>query len=88
MIDGLAIASIGTDGIDGPTDAAGAIADGTTISRAELNGMNASAYLADNNSYGFFSRLEDLIFTGPTGTNVNDIAVVVALNATKQGHGP
>ena len=76
---GVAIASIGTDGIDGPTDAAGAIADGQTTKRAYDKGFDAGEFLMNNDSYGFFSKLNDLIFTGPTGTNVNDLAVMVVV---------
>jgi glycerate 2-kinase len=77
--DGVAIASLSTDGIDGPTDAAGAVADGKTLERAMKVGMHPDNYLADNDSYNFFSKLGDLIFTGSTGTNVNDISVIVVL---------
>jgi glycerate-2-kinase len=76
---GVAIASLSTDGIDGPTDAAGAVADGKTLERAMKAGMHPDNYLADNDSYHFFSKLGDLIFTGSTGTNVNDISVIVVL---------
>jgi glycerate-2-kinase len=76
---GVAIASLSTDGIDGPTDAAGAVADGKTLERAMKVGMHPDNYLADNDSYPFFSKLGDLIFTGSTGTNVNDISVIVVL---------
>jgi len=76
---GVAIASIGTDGIDGPTDAAGAIADGQTTKRAYNKGIDAREFLINNDSYGFFSKLDDLIFTGPTGTNVNDLTVMVVV---------
>ena len=78
-IEAVAVASIGTDGIDGPTDAAGAIADGKTITRAEAAGLSATDYLVNNDSYHFFTKLKDRVVTGPTGTNVNDIAVIVAL---------
>jgi glycerate 2-kinase len=78
-LNGVAVASLSTDGVDGPTDAAGAIADGKTIARAEALGLRAEEFLADNNSYNFFSKLDDLIFTGPTGTNVNDVSVVIVL---------
>jgi glycerate-2-kinase len=78
-LDGVVIASLSTDGVDGPTDAAGAIIDGKTIARAEALGLRAEEFLADNNSYGFFSQLDDLIFTGPTGTNVNDVSVIIVL---------
>lgn len=79
-IDGLrdtVILSAGTDGIDGPTDAAGAIADGSTIHRAEGVGLNAAESLANNDSYRFFKTTGDLIQTGPTGTNVADIQVLL-----------
>ena len=75
--DGLAIASASTDGIDGPTDAAGAIVDGKTILRAKNRGLDPLEALRNNDSYTFFSGLEDLIFTGPTGTNVNDVTILV-----------
>jgi len=78
-MDGVAVASLSTDGVDGPTDAAGAIADGKTLTRATKIGLNPEEILAENNSYNFFSRLGDLIFTGPTGTNVNDVSVIVVL---------
>ncbi|MFQ5762708.1 MAG: glycerate kinase [Candidatus Bathyarchaeia archaeon] len=74
---GVAIASMGTDGVDGPTDAAGAIADSETVGRALDLGMDADMYLRNNDSHSFFSKLKDLIITGPTATNVNDIAVLV-----------
>ena len=71
-----AAASVGTDGIDGPTDAAGAITDSQTLERARGAGLGpAAAYLDDNNSYAFFESLGDLIRTGPTGTNVGDLQV-------------
>jgi glycerate-2-kinase len=78
-LSGVAVASLATDGIDGPTDAAGAIADGKTLIRAMKMGLVAESFLAQNDSYHFFSKLGDLIFTGPTGTNVNDLSVIVAL---------
>jgi glycerate 2-kinase len=71
-------ASAGTDGIDGPTDAAGALADATTLSRAIALGLNPAAYLNDNNAYAFFDTLGDLIRTGPTGTNVGDLQVIIS----------
>jgi glycerate-2-kinase len=73
------MASLSTDGVDGPTDAAGAIADGETLARATRMGLTPEDSLADNDSYHFFSRLNDLVFTGPTGTNVNDVSVIVVL---------
>jgi len=73
------IASISTDGIDGPTDAAGALVDGDTLTRSSELNMNPIEYLRNNDSYSFFSRLNNLIFTGPTGTNVNDLSIVIVL---------
>ena len=82
---GILVASIGTDGIDGPTDAAGAIADGTTIERALKNGLEVKSFLDENNSYPFFEKLNDLIITGPTGTNVNDIMIAI-VEGSKEKH--
>ena len=70
-----AVASVGTDGIDGPTDAAGALADSTTLDRARAADLVPGRYLSDNNAYAFFDALGDLIHTGPTGTNVGDLQV-------------
>ncbi len=78
---GITLLSAGTDGTDGPTDAAGAFADTQTIERALSLGMDPRAYLAKNDSYTFFKRLGDLIITGPTGTNVMDMAVVIVRGA-------
>ena len=74
----VAAASIGTDGIDGPTDAAGAIVDSTTLQRAHDARLAADDFLKDNNTYAFFERLDDLIKTGPTATNVGDLQVILA----------
>jgi hydroxypyruvate reductase len=68
-----AVVSVGTDGIDGPTDAAGAYADSTTVDRALAEGRPPDRYLANNDSYAFFGALGDLIHIGPTGTNVGDL---------------
>jgi len=76
-INGATIASIGTDGIDGVTDAAGAIIDGFTLQKSKKLGLNLKKILQENDSYSFFKVLNDLIFTGPTGTNVNDIVLIV-----------
>jgi len=73
----IVVLSGGTDGTDGPNDAAGAIADGETVARASTIGMDARAYLANNDSYNFFQPLGDLLITGPTGTNVNDVTVLI-----------
>lgn len=75
--DNLLILSAGTDGTDGPTDAAGAIADSTTLDRAQALGLDAAAFLRNNDSYHFFEATGDLIKTGPTGTNVADIQVIL-----------
>jgi hydroxypyruvate reductase len=71
------LASVGTDGIDGPTDAAGAIADATTVTRAAALGLDADAALAAHDANPFFRALDDLIVTGRTGTNVGDLQVVL-----------
>ena len=76
---GVVVASLSTDGIDGPTDAAGAISDGKTLVRAEKMGLSAEKFLANNDSYTYFSKLGDLLFTGATGTNVNDVSVIVVV---------
>ena len=71
---------MGSDGLDGITDAAGAIVDGNTISEASRLGLDPERYLADNDSYTFFKKVGgSLIFTGSTGTNVNDFVVGVVL---------
>jgi glycerate 2-kinase len=72
------VLALGTDGVDGPTDAAGAIADETTVDRAAAAGAPApQAALAANDSYTFFDRLGDLVRTGPTRTNVGDLYVAL-----------
>ncbi len=73
-----AFLSGGTDGVDGPTDAAGAIADGTTLTRAERAGLRSpEASLDDNDAYPFFGALGDLVITGPSETNVGDIQLLL-----------
>jgi glycerate 2-kinase len=74
---GTVILSCGTDGTDGPTDAAGAIADGFTVPNAEQQGMQPMEYLRNNDAYHFFETLGDLIKTGPTNTNVMDVRLVL-----------
>jgi hydroxypyruvate reductase len=74
----MVAASAGTDGVDGPTDAAGAIVDSTTLSRAEAADIGPpERYLYAHNSYVFFDELGDLLRTGPTGTNVGDLQVIL-----------
>jgi glycerate-2-kinase len=73
----LVVLSCGTDGVDGRSPAAGAIADGASLRRARQRGLDPAAALRDNDSYPFFKALGDAIVTGPTGTNVMDIQIVV-----------
>ena len=76
-IPGVVFAAIGTDGIDGFTDAAGVIIDGNSTKLMKQIQLNPDIFLQNNNSYNFFKSLEDsLIFTGPTGTNTNDIFLI------------
>lgn len=82
-LDHTVILSGGTDGTDGPTDAAGAIADSTTWERAQKLGLDLKAYLDNNDSYHFFEQLGDLLITGPTNTNVMDLRIILAA-VTKQ----
>lgn len=72
------LVTLGTDGTDGPTDAAGAVATGQTLARAASQGLDARAHLENNDAYPFFDALGDLIRTGPTGTNVNDLLFIFA----------
>jgi glycerate 2-kinase len=72
------LVALGTDGTDGPTDAAGAVITGETLARARALGLEPAAHLADNDAYPFFEALGDLIHTGPTGTNVNDLLFIFA----------
>ncbi len=72
-----AVLSGGTDGVDGPTDAAGAIADHTTITRARERGLEPDDFLRRNDTYPFFAALGDLLITGPTHTNVGDVQILV-----------
>lgn len=74
-----AFLAAGTDGTDGPTDAAGALCDPDTVTRAARHGMRVQDTLAAHNSYDFLAATENLIFTGPTGTNLNDLALLVYL---------
>jgi glycerate-2-kinase len=83
-IPGILVASIGTDGVDGPTDAAGAVADGTTVERGLKKGMDTDTFLRENDSYSLFNKLNDLIITGPTGTNVNDILIAIVGSADQK----
>jgi hydroxypyruvate reductase len=73
----IVIASAGTDGIDGPTDAAGAIADSSSSARASAAGLDWAAALACNGAYHYFAPLGDLLLWGNTGTNVGDLHVML-----------
>jgi len=74
---GITILSGGTDGIDSETPAAGAICDGTTLARGEEFGLDAAEVLERNDSYTYFQTLDDLLITGPTGTNVMDLRIIL-----------
>jgi glycerate 2-kinase len=77
--DGVVIACLGTDGVDGPTDAAGAIIDGGTAGRAAAAGLDPVGHLRRNDAYPLLQATGDLIVTGPTGTNVNDLVIALIL---------
>ena len=74
---GITLLSAGTDGTDGPTDAAGAIVDGETIDKAKSLGLDPAEYLTNNDSYTFFKQTGSLLITGPTGTNVMDLQIIL-----------
>ena len=76
-LDNTVVLSGGTDGTDGPTDAAGALVDGRTVARAKALGLEPETFLHRNDAYHFFQILDDLLLTGPTGTNVMDMYVVL-----------
>ena len=76
-IGGVTVCSVGTDGIDGTTDAAGAVADGQTSARSIAAGLDPHASLAENDSNAIFTALDDLVVTGPTDTNVMDLRLVL-----------
>ena len=73
----ITLLSGGTDGTDGPTDAAGALVDGKTLTRARAQDLEARTFLDRNDSYSFFKTLNDLVVTGPTGTNVMDLQIIL-----------
>ncbi len=81
---GMTVASADTDGIDGATDACGAIADETTLKRAREMSLSVDDALGSNNSFNFFSQLGDLIYTGPTGTNVSDLRCVLVYEPSQR----
>jgi glycerate-2-kinase len=75
--EGITLLSAGTDGTDGPTDAAGAVVDSETVERARTRGLDPLRFLNDNDSYTFFQQTGELFITGPTGTNVMDIQIII-----------
>lgn len=79
-VPGVALVTLATDGGDGPTDAAGAVVTGETLARARVAGLDPAQFLARNDAYHFFEPLGDLLQTGPTQTNVNDLAFVFAFS--------
>ena len=74
----ITVLSAGTDGIDGNSPAAGAVADGSTVTRAQSSGLEALAALEKFNAYPFFSALGDAVETGPTGNNLRDLRILLA----------
>jgi glycerate-2-kinase len=88
--EGICFLAAGSDGTDGPTDAAGAFIDGMTVTSARLHGLEPANYLANNDSYGFFQRYDratgqhDHLMTGPTGTNVMDLMYVLVEGRNKK----
>jgi len=80
----IVIVALATDGTDGPTDAAGGIADATSWARGHAAGLNARQYLDDNNAYSWLHAVDDLLITGPTRTNVNDLYFVFVFEGLKE----
>ena len=83
-LENAALLCAGSDGTDGPTDAAGAIADGGTVDRMREAGIDTEEALCDNDSYTAFKSIDSLVITGPTGTNVNDVSVLLIRPRTKE----
>jgi hydroxypyruvate reductase len=73
---GVTVVSLATDGTDGPTDSAGGLADGATVDRGEAIGLSALTHLRGHNAYPYLAAVDDLLLTGPTRTNVNDLMFV------------
>jgi glycerate 2-kinase len=74
----IAVLSAGTDGVDGNSPAAGAVADGTTLSRGQSAGMDAADYFQRSDAYSYFARLHDAIEIGPTGNNLRDLRILIS----------
>jgi glycerate 2-kinase len=75
----IAVLSVGTDGIDGSSAAAGAVADGETLARAQAQGLDPADYFHRSDSHTFFQKLDDAILTGPTGNNLRDLRILLAI---------
>ncbi|MCA9667701.1 MAG: DUF4147 domain-containing protein [Myxococcales bacterium] len=78
-LENVLLLTLASDGVDGPTDAAGAFVDGSTMARAAERGLDVATHLRDNNAYPLLEALGDLLLLGPTGTNVNDLTFLIAL---------
>jgi hydroxypyruvate reductase len=76
-LEGVAFVAAGSDGTDGPTDAAGGVVDGATVQKIRAHGLEPYAMLDNNDAYHALEASSDLLITGPTGTNVNDLALVL-----------
>jgi hydroxypyruvate reductase len=76
---GITVVSLATDGSDGPTDSAGGVADGTTVTRGSALGLDAADHLRRHDAYPFLAATNDLLISGPTQTNVNDLIFVFVL---------
>jgi hydroxypyruvate reductase len=74
----IAVLSAGTDGVDGNSPAAGAVADGETFERGQAAGLEARHMFSDSDSHSYFARLGDTIVTGPTGNNLRDLRILLA----------
>jgi hydroxypyruvate reductase len=74
----IAVLSVGTDGVDGSSPAAGAVADGDSLNRARTLGLDPNDYFQRSDSYNFFSKLDDAVVTGPTGNNLRDLRILLA----------
>ena len=83
LLEDTLVFSLGSDGTDGPTDAAGGMVDGRTRERLSQAGLTIHQVLAENDAYHALERVDGLIRTGPTGTNVNDVAVVLIRRARR-----
>ena len=78
-LENVVFAAVGSDGTDGPTDAAGGVVDGETVQRILRGGLNPGAMLSDNDAYHALKAAGDLFMTGPTGTNVNDLFLALVM---------